>query len=170
VSASSDDGDAASDRHNAAMSPDARPWPGGWSTRTRLAVWLVGSGVGVAIVALPDSDDRVLSLSRTHGLAAVDLVGLVVLLAGWLPVPALLWARRRALAGPMGRTALVLAVGGALGLAVTVGLDLGWTYAVAVGALVLAQLLALRAVAGHRRADGADATGAGGAGTTRASR
>jgi hypothetical protein len=69
-------------------------------------VWLIGSGIGVAIIALPDSDDRVLSLSRTHGPALVDVVGMVVLLAVWLPVPALLWVRRRALTGARGRAAL----------------------------------------------------------------
>jgi hypothetical protein len=133
------------------VSPDARPWPRGWSTRTRLALWLAGSAVGVAIIALPDSGDRLLSLSRTHGPALVDLVGLLLLVAVWLPVPALLWARRSALAGPLGRAALVLAVVGVVGLVATVRLDLGWSYGLAVAALVVAQLLALRAVTGRGR-------------------
>ncbi len=123
----------------------------GWTIRRRLVVWLVGSMVGVAIIALPDSDDRLFSLSRTHGPSPADALGMLVLLAAWVPVPAILWRRRRALHGRVGSAVGVLAVGGVVGLAVAVGLDLGPVYLLPVVALLLAQLLALRIVARRNR-------------------
>jgi len=126
----------------------------GWTIRRRLVVWLLGSVVGVAIIALPDSDDRLFSLSRTHGPSPADALGMLVLLAAWVPVPAVLWRRRTALHGRGAAAVAVLAVAGVVGLAVAVGLDLGPVYLVPVVVLLLAQLLALRIVAGHDRWSG----------------
>lgn len=119
----------------------------GWSVGRTVALWLAGSAVGVAVVAVPDSDERVVSLSRTHGPSPVDLVGVAVLVAAWLPVLLLLTRRRHALRGGWARAALLLAVVGGAGLVVTLGLDLGPVYLVPVVLLVAAQLAALRACA-----------------------
>ena len=112
-----------------------------------MAVWLVGSLVGAAIIALPDSDDRLFSLSRTHGPSPVDLLGVLVLLVVWIPIPAVLWRRWSALHGRAAAAIAVFAVAGVVGLVVTVGLDLGPVYLVPVVMLLLAQLPALRVVA-----------------------
>ena len=123
----------------------------GWTVGRRVAVWLIGSLVGAAIIALPDSDDRLFSLSRTHGPSPVDLLGMLVLLVVWTPVPVILWRRRHALHGRAAAAIAVLAVAGVVGLVVTVGLDLGPVYLIPVMMLLLAQLLALRVVAGPDR-------------------
>ena len=115
--------------------------------RRRLIVWLVGSVVGVVVVALPDSDDRLFSFSRTHGPSPVDVLGMLVLIAVWLPVAHVLWLRRRAFHGRSAGLVAVLAVAGTLGLATTVGFDLGPVYLAAVALLVGAHMLALRVVA-----------------------
>ena len=119
----------------------------GWSIRRRVAVWLVGSVVGVTLIALPDADDRVFSLSRTHGPSPVDLLGTAILVAAWLPVPAVIWTRRRTLDRRSARAPLVLGVVGAVALAVAVGLDLGPIYLVPAAMLLVAQLLVLRVLA-----------------------
>ena len=116
-----------------------------------MIVWLVGSLGGAAIIALPDSDDRLFSLSRTHGPSPVDLLGMLVLLVVWIPIPAILWRRRRALHGGAATAIAVLAVAGVVGLVVTVGFDLGRVYLVPVVVLFLVQLLALRVVAAPDR-------------------
>ena len=72
---------------------------------------------------------------------------MLVLLVVWIPIPAILWRRRRALRGAAATAVAVLAVAGVVGLVVTVGLDLGRVYLVPVMALLFAQLLALRVVA-----------------------
>ena len=136
---------------------EARRKGSGWTVRRRLIVWLVGSVVGVAIVALPDSDDRLFSLSRTHGPSPVDVLGMLVLLAAWIPIPAALWRRRQAIHGGAAVAITVLAVAGVVGLTVAVGFDLGPLYLVPVLVLVVAQLLALRVVAGS----GSDGVGSG---------
>ena len=128
----------------------------GWTVGRRLVVWLVGSLVGAAIIALPDSDDRLFSLSRTHGPSPVDLLGMLVLLLVWIPVPAILWRRRQALHGRAATAIAVLAVAGVVGLVVTVGFDLGLIYLVPAMVLLLAQLLALRVVV-NRTAEHASA-------------
>lgn len=101
----------------------------------------------MAIIALPDFDNRVFSLSRTHGPSAVDLLGVHLLLAAWIPIPVLLWHRRRAFTGRLAGVALVLGVAGVLGLVVTVGFDLGTVYLVPVLLLLASQLLAVHIVA-----------------------
>jgi hypothetical protein len=59
--------------------------------------WLVCSVLGAVVIALPDSDRRVFSLSAAHGPSAVDLLGVLLMLAGWaLFLRALRRARRQA--------------------------------------------------------------------------
>ena len=118
-----------------------------WPIRRRLATWVVGSVLGAGILALLDADDRVFSFSPTHGPSPLDLAGRVILLLAWLPIGSVLWNGRRALAGPPARIAFVLLAVGAIMLVVTIRLDLGATYLIAVAMLLAAQLLALRVVA-----------------------
>jgi hypothetical protein len=109
----------------------------------RSVVWLLGSAVGVALLASPDDGPPIVGLSATHGLSAVDMAGVVILVVSWLPVVALIWTRRRLLYGSRARAAAILAGSGAVLLALTVGFDLGSSWLVAVGMLVAAQILAL---------------------------
>jgi drug/metabolite transporter (DMT)-like permease len=74
--------------------------------------------VGVVLVALPDTNDRIFSLSPQHGPAAVDLLGAVLLCAGW----ALLLATT---AGPWRRVRAVFATGAGAAIAAVAGLGVG---------------------------------------------
>src|SRR3712207_1397705 len=94
----------------------------------RTLLWLVGSAVGAIVVALPDSDNRVFSLSRTHGPSPLDLVGVVILIGCWLPAAAMLPQLWRAAPRATAGLAMILALVGALGLVLTIGADLGWTW------------------------------------------
>jgi hypothetical protein len=107
--------------------------------------WLVGSAVGAVVVALPDPDNRVFSLSRTHGPSPLDLVGVVILIGCWLPVAAMLPRLWRAVPRATARLAAILALVGALGLTLTIGADLGGTWLIAVAALVTAQIVLIAA-------------------------
>lgn len=109
-------------------------------------LWLGGSALGGAIVALPDAGGRVFSLSESHGPSAVDLVGVAVLLAGWLPVPALLWSSRRVLR-PQARWLATAAVTGVAVLVATIMADLGAWWVLGVALLVAVQVGALALVA-----------------------
>lgn len=113
--------------------------------RRVLTLWLAGNAVGAALVALPDDDRRVLSLSETHGPSPVDLAGILVLLAAWLPVPVTSWRRRAAVPSRVWRVAALLAVTGAAALVVTVRRDLGWWWLPAALVLAAAQALPLAA-------------------------
>ena len=112
----------------------------------RIWMWLAGSAVGGAVLALPDEGPRIFSFSRTHGPSAVDLVGMLVLVAAWVPVALLLWSERASLRGGWSRGAAVLAVVGTTLLVVTISRDLGGWWIGAVVILVAAQLMALRAL------------------------
>lgn len=109
--------------------------------------WLAGSAIGGAVVAIPDTGPRLFSFSETHGPSALDLVGMVLLVASWVPIAALIWSERRLVRGTSRRWAAVLAVVGAALLVVTIGLDLGPSWFAAVALLVAAQAVALRAIA-----------------------
>jgi hypothetical protein len=117
------------------------------SARIRLATWLSGSAVGAAVIALPDSDDRVLSFSRTHGPSLIDAIGMVILVLVWLPVVALLWSQRALLRGRAARLAALLAVVGTALLAIAIGFDLGPVWVAPVALLVGAQVLAVAVIA-----------------------
>ncbi len=112
--------------------------------RRRSLLWAAGSVVGAAIVALPDTGPRIFSLSQDHGPSAPDLLGVVIILATWLPVPVLLCSRHRPFRGAAGRLALALVVLGLAALAVTIRFDLGAWYLVPVALLVGIQIVGLR--------------------------
>ena len=112
----------------------------------RIWMWLAGSAVGGAVLALPDEGPRIFSFSRTHGPSAVDLVGMLVLVAAWVPVALLLWSERASLRGGWSRGAAVLAVVGTTLLVVTISRDLRGWWIGAVVVLVAAQLMALRSL------------------------
>ena len=111
----------------------------------RTLLWLVGSAVGAIIVALTDSDNRVFSLSRPHGPSPLDLLGVVNLIGFCLPAAAMLPRLWRAVPRVTAGLAATLAVVGALGLILTIGADLGWTWLIAVAALVTAQIVLIAA-------------------------
>ncbi|GAB3264828.1 hypothetical protein GCM10027448_41100 [Nocardioides dilutus] len=118
----------------------------------RSSVWIVGSVVGAVVVALPDSDQRVLSFSRTHGPAPLDLFGVAILVGCWLPIALVIPSLWRAMAGAPARVAAAFAVLGAAALVITIGADLGRVWLVAAGALVVAQIIVLAdawRLAGH---------------------
>jgi hypothetical protein len=111
----------------------------------RTLLWLVGSAVGAIVVALPDSDNRVFSLSRTHGPSPIDLVGVLILIGCWLPAAGMLPRLWRAAPRAVARLAAILTLLGALGLILTISADLGWTWLIAVAALVAAQVVLIAA-------------------------
>lgn len=131
------------------MSDVAVEDPGGGSRRAidrRLTLWLVGSAAGVLLLALPDDDERVFSISETHGPSSVDLVGMAVVIGAWVPAAALMWSGWGVLVATERRL-----VGGALAvgvvvLAVTVGLDLGAWWLAAVALLLTPQVFLLHAL------------------------
>lgn len=106
-----------------------------------LGAMSVGVVLGVVLVALPDSDRRVVSLSETHGPSLVDLVGSLVLTASWLPVPILAWRWRHRVSRWVWALAGLLAGAGGVALYLTISRDLGWWWVPAVAALVLAQVI-----------------------------
>ena len=59
--------------------------------------WALLNLAGITLLALPDSDRRVFSISRSHGPAPADLAGAVLLIAGWGLLNLWTWERRRAL-------------------------------------------------------------------------
>ena len=113
------------------------------SVQRLLALWLIGSVIGAALIALPDDDERILSFSRSHGPALLDLVGMLILIACWLPVPVLLWRRRSLVPTRTWWSAAAVAAVGTLALVLTVGQDLGWGWLPSAAVLVLAQALPL---------------------------
>ena len=113
------------------------------SLNRRVSWWIAGSAVGAAIVALPDSDQRVFSLSRTHGPAPLDLIGVTVLVAGWLPVALVLPMLWRTAGKVASGLSAALAAAGAAGLATTLAADIGGAWLVAASLLVAAQLVVI---------------------------
>ena len=110
----------------------------------RVWLWVAGTALGTAVLALPDTGPRVFSLSGTHGPSVIDLVGISLLVGTWLPTAALIWSSRRDVRNRRGL--LALAAVGLLVLVVTITSDLGWTWIV--GALILlgAQVIAVRMI------------------------
>ena len=99
--------------------------------------------MGAVVVALPDSDQRVFSFSRTHGPSPLDLLGVAVLVGCWLPIAVVLPPSWRAMDAVRARFAAACAVLGAAALVVTIGADLGWLWILAAGALLVAQITVL---------------------------
>lgn len=102
-------------------------------------LWIVGSVVGAAIVALPDSGERIFSLSRTHGPSPLDLLGVAVLVGSWLPSAVVLPFLWRAAGDVPARLSVALVVVGAAGLAITIAADMGWVWLIAAAMLVAAR-------------------------------
>jgi hypothetical protein len=113
----------------------------------RVVLWVVGSAIGVVVLALPDSGPRVVSFSDDHGPSALDVVGIVVLVGAWLPIAGLLWAERRWFTTPAGRACALVALTGVVLLVVTIAFDLGPSWVAAVALLVAAQFWALAGAA-----------------------
>ena len=114
--------------------------------RFSVLVWAVLSAIGAAVVALPDGDNRLFSLSRAHGPSPVDALGALVLIAGWLVFAAALWRRRARLAHRAGTpfpgaTVFVLGLGAGLLVASAAG-DFAYWWVVGATLLVAGQLLA----------------------------
>lgn len=114
------------------------------SIRRATAVWLVASIIGVAIVMLPDEGPRLLSLSRTHGPSAVDVVGIAVLVAGWSVFAVALWRARVAVGHRM--LPATMATIGLVSLLWFITRDVAGWWGVSVALLVAAQLMAARSV------------------------
>ena len=114
------------------------------SLKRRLLLWSVGSAVGMLMLALPDDDDRVFSISEAHGPSLVDLFGMAVLIGAWLPIVALLWSQRGTLPRRERALAAGAAVLGAVVLVVTIALDLGAAWVVGVALLLTAQVTVIR--------------------------
>lgn len=109
--------------------------------------WLLCSLTGTALMALPDPDRRLFSISETHGPGVLDMIGALVLTAGWTVIYAQIWrGRRRLLAVRRSRLlALVLvALIGAFIVAFSVRRDAGMWWLP--GALVLAAAQVVAAV------------------------
>jgi hypothetical protein len=100
--------------------------------------------IGGVVIALPDSDDRLFSISRTHGPSELDGAGIVLVLTGWALLLRVIWrgrvAVRRNRALPLG--VAVFAAGAAI-LAVTVLTDAGWWWLVGAALMAGAQAAAL---------------------------
>ncbi|WP_448626776.1 hypothetical protein [Geodermatophilus sp. URMC 64] len=109
----------------------------------RLALWMAGSAVGVAVIAVPDTGPRVFSLSAGHGPSALDLLGVVVVVAAWLPVPLLLCSRSGPWRGAAGRVVLAAVVVGVGLLWLTITRDLGAWWLLPVAFLVGVQVVGL---------------------------
>jgi hypothetical protein len=112
-----------------------------------LLAWVAGSAAGVLVMSLPERGDRVFSFSATHGPSVVDLIGVGLLVAAWLPVVALLWSGRGCLRSRAGLCAGTLAAVGLGVLSVSIAGDTGREWLLGVALLVLGQLLAVRTIA-----------------------
>jgi len=114
--------------------------------RRAATTWFAGSGLGAAVVALPDTGPRLVGLSRTHGPSLLDAAGILLLLAAWVPVLAVLWAGRAHLAGRRAVVPAALAAVGAAVLVASVAGDTGAEWVLGVVLLLAAQALALAVV------------------------
>ncbi len=84
--------------------------------------WARMSVLGGFVLAPPDRGERVVSLTGAHGPSLLDLVGIVVLVVGWLPLVVMLWCRRARLrqkCGPVLGVFAVFPLDRSLGLVVT---------------------------------------------------
>ena len=66
--------------------------------RVVLLVWVVLTGIGAVLIALPDTGPRLFAFSGEHGPGLVDGLGIVALLGGFAILLAAI-VRRRALIG-----------------------------------------------------------------------
>lgn len=118
-------------------------------------VWCALVAGGVALMALPDDDVRVFTISRTHGPAALDAVGIVLVLVAWVLLVAGVWTRRSRLPRHAGWWARIGAslVGGLGLVAWSVLGDRGRWWLLGIALAGGAQVVAACAVSGrHPRA------------------
>ena len=116
------------------------------SIRLWLMLWILGSMLGALLVYLPDDNRRIFSLSDMHGPAAVDMIGIVILLAAWLPILMLLWRARAIIRGLWAVTAVILGGAGLLLLGLSLLGYSGGDWRVGAGLLIAAHLLAVAAI------------------------
>ena len=67
--------------------------------------------IGSVLVALPDDDRRLFSISRDHGPSTLDGAGVALVLAGWGAIVHGVWRRRRRVLERWGTSGLGAAVG-----------------------------------------------------------
>lgn len=124
-----------------------RHWP---AAGRALAAWELLSAVGVAVIAVPDGGEPVVTLSDGHGPSAWDLFGvlvLLVLLGGWAWFLSAMWALRRCVPRPWALG--VAAVAGLLLVAWSVLGDHGSWWILGAIAATAAQILAALGAARH---------------------
>jgi hypothetical protein len=115
--------------------PSSRAW----------VTWLFCSLAGTVLIALPDPDRRLFSISEGHGPGVTDLVGALVLTTGWAVLDVQIWLRRRRLLALPRRGLLLLvvaALGGGVVVAWSVERDAGMWWLPGVALLAGAQLVA----------------------------
>ncbi len=104
--------------------------------------------LGIAVIALPDDDQRILSLSPGHGPAASDLIGSALLMIGWgvlLARPILRWrdVRSRLRRGPRQTLIFFSGLGSGLLLA-SIFHQFPWWWAPGATLIAAAQLYLVR--------------------------
>ena len=109
-------------------------------------LWLASSAIGGVILALPDSGPRLVSFSRAHGPSTQDVLGILLMVAGWAVFISALWPlRHRVLRHAAPRRPFsggVFAAGVGVGLVVaSVGSDYPHWWVIGAGLLVAAQAL-----------------------------
>lgn len=112
-------------------------------------VWLLCSLTGTLLIAMPDPDRRLFSISETHGPGVADLIGAVVLTTGWLVLDRQIWLGRRRLLAMRRRRLLALvliALAGAVIVAFSVRRDAGMWWLLGAALLAGAQVIAAAAV------------------------
>ncbi|HEX8771346.1 MAG TPA: hypothetical protein VF711_11320 [Acidimicrobiales bacterium] len=123
--------------------PLSRPW----------LTWLLCSLGGIFLIALPDQDRRLFSISEGHGPGVMDLAGALVLSAGWVVLDVQIWRGRRRILS-MGRARLLVlglaALVGAVVLAWSVERDAGVWWLLGVALLAGVQLDVAAGAATHR--------------------
>lgn len=120
-------------------------------------VWGLLNVAGAALIALPDSDNRVISFSGTHGPAAVDLAGSLLLLAGWMLLDAWTWQRRhrfqQVATGTLVWLLVAAAIAGAAVTAWSISTDSGWWWLLGAAAMGTVQVAAALVVGRNAAAD-----------------
>lgn len=89
--------------HNRGATGTVRRIRGG-DREMRRRAWIAWSalvGTGLVIIALPDDDVRLFSISGRHGPSAVDTIGIMFILVAWVVVLVVIWRGRQRL--PRGR-------------------------------------------------------------------
>lgn len=116
--------------------------------------WLAWSALGVVVIALPDSGQRLVSISAAHGPSLQDAGGVVALLAGAGAPWWFIWRGRGRLADTTGGTQVALAFAAGLGLGLvlaSVASDFAAWWAVGVALLVAVQAAVFVGVARSQR-------------------